>query len=178
MGTTVDERSGIEACDLVALHRAHFGRLWQVAVMLTGDRAAAEDLVQDAFALLLRAQRRRGGPAAGAELAYLRSTVVNLSASRWRRLAVARRHVPTITASARTDAQSADEDAAARSRGAAVRAAVLALPDRQRAAVVLHYFEGLTDAEVAAELGVSVGTVKSHLHRARASLALMLEDPR
>jgi RNA polymerase sigma-70 factor (ECF subfamily) len=59
-----------------------------------------------------------------------------------------------------------------------VRAAVAALPAQQRACTVLHYFEGLTDVEVATVLGISTGSVKTHLHRARAALAAALEEER
>lgn len=156
-----------------ALHREHWARLWHLGLLLTGDPGAAEDVVQDAFARLLRARDGRGGPAAGAELAYLRRSVVNLANSRWRRLAVARRHAPALAV-----AEVADDDPGAGTRSAAVRAAVAALPARQRACVALHYFDGLSDVEVAAALAISTGSVKTHLHRARAALAARLEDHR
>jgi RNA polymerase sigma-70 factor (ECF subfamily) len=57
-----------------------------------------------------------------------------------------------------------------------VRAAVLELPIRQRAVVVLHYLDDLPVSEVAAVLGCSEGTVKTHLHRARRSLATTLGE--
>ena len=56
--------------------------------------------------------------------------------------------------------------------------AVRRLPDRQRDCVVLHYYEELTDMEIARTLGISVGSVKTHLHRARTALAAILEDER
>jgi len=59
----------------------------------------------------------------------------------------------------------------------AVRAAVLQLPARQRAVVVLHYLDDLPVSEVAAVLGCSEGTVKTHLHRARRALAGTLGEP-
>jgi len=55
---------------------------------------------------------------------------------------------------------------------------VRALPHRQRDCVVLHYFADLTDAEIADALGISAGSVKTHLHRARAALAHVLEPLR
>jgi RNA polymerase sigma factor (sigma-70 family) len=167
----------VEATDVVALHQLHWPALWRLATLLTSDPAAAEDLVQEAFARLLRATGRRRGPVAGSELAYLRRTVVNLSNSRFRRLGVARRHQPTLTAST-DDHPSAESEAGATDDGRRVRAAVAALPAQQRACTVLHYFDGLTDAEVAGVLGISTGSVKTHLHRARAALAAALEEER
>lgn len=161
--------------DVEALHREHWPALWRLALLLTSDPAAAEDVVQDSFARLLRLAGRKG-PAPGAELAYLRRSVVNLTNSRWRRLAVARRHAPALAVPEAVAADEGDADAAV--RAAAVRAAVAALPTRQRTCVVLHYYEGLSDAAVAETLGISPGSVKAHLHRARATLAARLEDRR
>lgn len=176
---TGDGVAGIDAgaLDVEALHRQHWPGLWRLAMALTADTAAAEDLAQEAFARLLRASGRRSSPAPGMELAYLRRSVVNLSNSRFRRLAVARRHAPALHV--RVDAGDADHDAAdGRARQEAVRAAIAALPGRQRACVVLHYYEGLADTGVAEVLGISPGSVKAHLHRARATLAARLEDQR
>lgn len=168
--------------DVEALHREHWPALWRLALLLTSDPAVAEDVVQDAFARLLRITGRRGrGPAPGAELAYLRRSVVNLANSRWRRLAVARRHAPALVGPesvAAVDDTDVDAEPDAGRRAAAVRAAVADLPARQRTCVVLHYFEGLTDTAVAEALGISPGSVKAHLHRARATLTARLEDQR
>jgi RNA polymerase sigma factor (sigma-70 family) len=166
----------VQAADVRALHQAHWAGLWRLATLLTSDPVAAEDLVQEAFARLLRVDGGRRGPAAGAELAYLRRTVVNLSNSRFRRLGVARRHAPSLAAA--DDHPSAEAEAGTTDDSRRVRLAVAALPAQQRACTVLHYFEGLTDVEVAAVLGVSAGSVKTHLHRARAALAAALEEER
>ena len=101
---------------------------------------------------------------------------MNLSNSRFRRLGVARRHEPSLVTDG--DHPSAEAEADTSHDGRRVRAAVAALPTQQRACTVLHYFEGLTDAEIAAVLGVSTGSVKTHLHRARAALAAALEEER
>ena len=63
-------------------------------------------------------------------------------------------------------------------RDAEVAEAIAELPHRQRVCIVLHYFEDLSDAQIAEVLGTSVGSVKTHLHRARATLARRLEDLR
>jgi len=156
---------------LRALYEEHATALLRLGVALTGDVGAAEDLVHDAF---LRFHAVGARPGLGAERAYLRRTVVNLSLDRGRHQQVQGRLAPPP----RPDVPSAEADVLAVVRDRAVAAAVAALPPRQRACVVLHYFAGLSDAEVAADLGVSVGSVKTHLHRARAALARRLEDLR
>lgn len=162
----------VVAGSLEASFRRHHAALLRLAVVLTGDRALADDLVQDAF---LRLHRARSRPHAGAELAYLRRTVINLSHGHHRHLAVVRRREPAV----RVDAEpGADVEAADRDRRRAVADAIRRLPARQRDCVVLHYFAGLSDAEIAADLGIGAGSVKTHLHRARATLAEHLEQLR
>ena len=154
--------------DLDGLFRAHATQLLRLAVVLTGDRALAEELVQEAFVRLHRASTP---PAAGAELAYLRRTVVNQSHSHHRHLRVVRR-TPTPLP---VDVAPAELDAVRRDGQRQVAAAVRGLPIRQRDCVVLRYYADLTDAEIADALGIRVGSVKTHLHRARAALANSLE---
>ena len=160
---------GIEG--LRTAYDVHARPLLRLAVALTGDAALGEDLVHDAF---LRLHRSATPPGPGAEGAYLRRIVTNLAHDHHRHGAVVRRLAPTPA----DPAPSAELDAIGGDRSRAVAAAVAALPDRQRDCVALHYFSGLTDAAVATELGISVGSVKTHLHRARAALALSLEDHR
>src|SRR5690606_31936428 len=157
--------------DLDGLFRAHATPLLRLAVVLTGDQRLAEDLVQDAFVRLHRAGAR---PATGSELAYLRRTVVNLSHGHHRRLRVARSHPPDPP---RVEV-AAEVDAVRHDGQRRVLAAVRALPRRQRDCVVLHYSADLTDAEIADALGITAGSVKTHLHRARAALAHVLEPLR
>lgn len=156
---------------LDALFRAHATPLLRLATVLTGDRGAAEELVQDAFVAFARQARR---PRAGTELAYLRRTVLNLSHGRHRRLAVVRRHPQAPPA----DAPSADAAAEQRHVQRRVADAVRSLPDRQRDCMVLRCYADATDTEIAEALGIAAGTVKTHLHRARAALAALLEDLR
>jgi RNA polymerase sigma-70 factor (ECF subfamily) len=157
--------------DLDGLFRAHATPLLRLAVVLTGDQRLAEDLVQDAFVRLHRSGAR---PAAGTELAYLRRTVVNLAHGHHRRLRIARSHPPGPP----RVAPAAEVDAVRHDGQRRVAEAVRALPRRQRDCVVLHYFADLTDAEIADALGISAGSVKTHLHRARAALAHVLEPLR
>ncbi len=154
--------------DLRVLYETHAVGLFRLAVALTGDRTEADDIVQDAFVRLHRTPRP---PAPELTLAYLRRTVTNLVFDRHRRTVTARRLRPerSLTApSAETGAVDAD-------RAHRIATAVADLPDRQRECVALHYFAGLTEAEVASTLDISVGSVKTHLHRARATLAPRLE---
>ena len=156
---------------LEELFRLHHRDLLRLGRVLTGDDAVADELVQEAFA---RAHRSLVRPRAGAELAYLRRAVINLAHGHHRHLRVVR-STPDAPVH---PAQSAEADAVAGARRQAVVDAVRRLPERQRDCVVLHYYEELTDVEIARTLGISAGSVKTHLHRARAALAAILEDER
>jgi RNA polymerase sigma-70 factor (sigma-E family) len=135
-------------------------RLFTMARLLTGaDRAAAEDLLQGAFERAYRHWRRicrRDDPER-----YVRRILVNASVDRWRRM---RRHPEAPLASV-AEPFRADETAALDDRDLLLRA-LAALPDRQRAVLVLRYFEDLTEAQTATMLGCSIGTVKSQGARA------------
>lgn len=156
---------------LEAWYRDHATDLLRLAALACGDRASAEDVVHDAFVRCLRADP---GPEAGKERAYLRRIVLNLASNehRWRR-----RHRHDRLPQA-TPAEPAEGVAVRTVTDALVVAAVRALPARQRDCVLLRYFAGLTDAEVAETLGVSPGSVKTHLHRGRTALRAALEDLR
>ncbi len=154
--------------DLEALFRAHATPLLRLAVLLTGERALAEELVQEAFVRLHRASRP---PAVGAERAYLRRTVINLSHGHHRHLRVVRRRPTEV----RPDGVAAEVDVVRRDDQRLVAEAVRSLPARQRDCIVLRFYEDLSDTEIAAVLGLSPGSVKTHLHRARATLADRLE---
>ena len=140
----------------------------RVAVLLTGDWHAAEDLVQESLVRLYRAWpklRLDGDPDA-----YLRRIMVNTHRSWWR--ARWRRETPAGELPDTVIADFADGQAFA----ALVRQALQALPQRQRAAVVLRYCADLPEAEVADLLGCSVGTVKTHTHRGLRALRENLEE--
>jgi RNA polymerase sigma factor (sigma-70 family) len=105
-------------------------------------------------------------------LPYVRRTIVNLSNSTLRRRAVARRFTPDP----QRFAPSAEHEAVDEHRRAEVEAAVRALPRRQRECVVMRFGFDAPIAQIAADLGVSEGTVKKHLHRALAALGETLRD--
>ena len=157
-----------QSLDLEVLFRTHATPLLRLAMVLTGDPALAEDLVQEAFVRLHRASRP---PAPGAMRAYLRRTVINLSHGHHRHLRVVRRR-PVERG---RDGEAADVAVVRRDDQRLVAEAVRALPSRQRDCIVLRIYEDLTDVEIADTLGISPGSVKTHLHRARATLADRLE---
>lgn len=149
------------------MFRDHATPLLKLGVVLTGDRALAEELVQEAFVRLHRAR----GPQPGSELAYLRRTVINLSHGHHRHLKVVRAHEPGESRSV----PAAEHGAVLRDAQRRVADAVRALPVRQRDCIVLRFYAELTDTEIADALGISAGSVKTHLHRARAALSDRLE---
>ena len=154
--------------DLDALFREHATPLLRLAVVLTGDRPLAEELVQEAF---VRLHRSGSIPLAGTERAYLRRTVINLSHGHHRHLRVVRRQpAPTVGSS-----PAAEVDDVRRDGQRQVAAAVRTLPPRQRDCIVLRFYADLSDADIADTLGISAGSEKTHLHRARAALADRLE---
>jgi RNA polymerase sigma-70 factor (sigma-E family) len=133
-------------------------QLMRTAVLLAGGRQDGEDLLQAALERLIRQGRRVTGNPEG----YLRRTLYNLAADRWRRREAWRRKLPVIGAGQREVTH--DLTAAVDLRDALIRALHL-LPPQQRAAVVLRHWEQLSDAEAAAVLGCSEGTVKAAASR-------------
>lgn len=146
---------------------------------LCGDRGSAEDLAQDAFL----AARREWERLATYERpdAWVRRVVANRAVSlRRHRSAEQRALARWVTTRARRDPPIVDSERAVLSADSErFWAAVRALPTRQAQVVALHYIEDRPVAEIASILDVAVGTVKTHLHAARAALARALdcEDP-
>jgi len=158
---------------LVDLFRAHYTSLVRLAILLADDNAAAEDLVQDAFVRLHRGWGRLRDP--DAALPYLRTCVVNGGRSRLRRLRTVRGFAKHEVA---RHEQSAEHHAVVGETHAELLAAVQTLPERQRQVLVLRYYAECTEAETADALGISVGAVKSHTHRAITALGKKLETTR
>lgn len=154
--------------DFAAYMAARRMPLLRTAYLLTGDRHTAEDLVQVAFAKLYlswdRVQRRQLLDG------YLRRILINENSSLWRR-AFKRREVVTdsLPEAAVMDRHDGGETEA-------LWHFVETLPRRQRAVIVLRYYEELSEAEIAEALGVSVGTVKSQASRAIASMRSRVQD--
>jgi RNA polymerase sigma-70 factor (sigma-E family) len=153
---------------LVDLYRSEYRSLVRLACLLLDDRGAGEEVTQDAFVRLHSAWARVRDETAAA--AYLRSTVLNLARSRMRRRLVARRH-DTVTD---RSAASAEDEAMVSTEQRRVLDALRALPRRQRECLALRYYLDLSEADIAATLRISKGSVKSHTSRGMAVLTRTL----
>ncbi len=141
-------------------------RLLSVATRMLGDRSEAEDVTQEAFVRLWR-QAGRWRPGAALFDTWLHRVTLNLCYDRLRR----RREIPSDVIAERIDpGLSADQAMIDQARDARVAAAIAALPERQRAALVLQYYEGLSNIEAAAAMEIGVEALESLLSRARRTL--------
>ena len=155
--------SGTTERTLEDLYRRHFPEAARLAFLLTGDRVLAEDLAQEAFVRLTgRFAHLRNREAFGA---YLRRTVVNLVKNQFRRRAVERRYLEAERP--RTPPADLQPDVAT---SELVRWALMELPPRQRLALVLRYYEDLSERQIGEAIGCAPGTVKSLLSRGTATL--------
>ena len=146
------------ADDFADVYAAHHHDAVRLAYLLCGDPYRAEDAVADAFVKMYR-QWRLGRIIQ--PRAYLRRAVVNEVNSRFRRLALERRHAAVRSGDDR-GARASDEQAADADE---MITALAKLPARQRTAIVLRYYLDLSEQDAAAAMGVSVGTVKSSVSR-------------
>jgi RNA polymerase sigma-70 factor (sigma-E family) len=153
---------------VTVMYRAHYAGLVRLAAVLVGDVATAEDVVQDSFIAMHRAWRRLRDT--GKALPYLRRSVINRSRSVLRYRVIADRQFPMLA----PELPSAEDSALAVVRRSSVLAALSMLPSRQREVMVLRYYADLSEAQIAAALGISKGAVKSHTARAKDSLRAML----
>ncbi|MGH2723490.1 MAG: SigE family RNA polymerase sigma factor [Actinomycetota bacterium] len=147
------EAGGGRLADLYRLHAPEAARL---AYLLTGDRALAEDLVHEAFVRMFG--RFRDLRHAEAFRSYLRTTIVNLVRSHFRRVRVERAYLER-------ERGRPDVPGPAPEGREEMWQALRRLSERQRAAIVLRYYEDLTEAQTAEVLGCAVGTVKSLVAR-------------
>lgn len=172
MAPVLDDSSGAFAApDLESVYREHYRSLVRLASLLVDDVGTCEELVQEAFV-----QVWRRGPVLRVDdrlPAYLRSVVLNGARSHLRRSLVARRRLQPVS----DPTEGPDARPLAGDDGR-VLAALRALPDRQREVLALRYYLDLSEAEIAATLGISTGSVKTHAHRGLATLAERLEDLR
>jgi RNA polymerase sigma-70 factor (sigma-E family) len=149
-------------------------RLLHLAFLLTGDVHTAEDLVQTTLAKLYLAWDRVDRQ--GNVDAYARKILTNEHASLWRRPWKRRELSSDDLARDFGRHEPHAHDPQYDGTGTALWAAVRSLPPRQRTVIALRYYEQLTEAETAATLGISVGTVKSQASRAIATLRTRLGD--
>ncbi|MEU5220805.1 SigE family RNA polymerase sigma factor [Streptomyces sp. NPDC020807] len=165
-GEGTGERAGCSEAEFTAYVQERRASLYATAYHLTGDRFEAEDLLQSALFSTYRAWDRISDKAAVG--GYLRRTMTNLHISAWRRRKLNEYPTEELPETVgETDAM----------RGTELRAvlwqALARLPELQRTMLVLRYYEGRTDPEIAEILDISVGTVKSSIWR---SLRRMRED--
>ncbi len=147
------------ADDFDAFVRARTPALVRSAYLLTGDQYLAEDLVQSALARCHRVWRKLDH--SGSAEAYTRKIMYHLQVSWWRRRRIAESLTDTLP-----ERVSRPSDTGEITLRLTMRAALLRLTPRQRAVLVLRFFEDHTEVETAEILGVSVGTVKSQTFRA------------
>jgi RNA polymerase sigma-70 factor (sigma-E family) len=168
-GALVPVESAARFADVYA---EHHDRLVRVAFLLTGSATAAEDVTQEAFAKLHERFVRIHNPGG-----WLRTVVVNGARNEIRRQRARRRLVERISGT------TTDRGVTTAGLGSTATPELIGslqrLPSRQRAVVVLRFYEDMTEADIAAALNVRLGTVKSSLHRALAALREQLgsEDP-
>jgi RNA polymerase sigma-70 factor (ECF subfamily) len=148
---------------------AYRRRVIGLAYSVLRDRAAAEDLAQEVFVKLWRALPRYDGRARLSTWIYAITRNAAISTLRARRRSVSLSD-PAVLAEVENREAAPDPDPG----DAALWRQVEALPEKQRQAVILYYQDERTVDEVAAMMGMPVNTVKTHLHRARASLAAAL----
>lgn len=152
------ERGGVVGDDpMDELYRDRYPTMVRLAVMLVDQRELAEDIVQDAFAATFRQRDRVANPAA-----YLRAAVVNACRDEQRARARARRRV--------SDPPRADQG-----EPDYLRDVIQTLPDRQRTAVILRFYEDLPFDEIAAAMGLRPSTARVLVRRALAKLRRVVE---
>lgn len=159
--------SGVEP-ELTELCRHEHARLVGLLALYVGDRAIAEDLAQEALVRLHQHWPRVRSLAS--PHAWVSTVALNLARSWWRRRYAEQRANRRVGTGHDEQPRAEPEDVLA------IRAAVAALPPRQRSALVLRYYAGLSVEETATALGCAMGTVKSLTHSAINSLRLALSD--
>lgn len=162
---------GDAAMSVSELFRGHHLELVRLALVMVGDLATAEDVVQDCFERLHRRWHVIREP--DRALVYARSAVLNGCRSVHRRSAVSRKYGPRLAQPA--DPTVPDAAAATADRGQ-LAAALRQLPRRQREVLVLRYYADLSVAEIAETLGISPGNVRACVSRGLAALAAVIGE--
>lgn len=154
------------------LFEAHYASLVRMARLLVDDRETAEDVVMDAFTSLYRRWTALRDP--DEAYRYVRSCILNGARSKLRRRRLRRRHE---SGSPQREATRDDLETNEADRST-VTQLLGTLPYRQRQVLVLRYFVDMTEAQIAYELGISPGSVKTHASRGLAALGRALEGSR
>ena len=160
----IDDGAASEA--LRAAFEMHYARLVRLSFLLADDRSLAEDIVQDAF---VRSARRLPELEDDARLPYLRAAVMNGWRSRRRHASVEEFWAPRL-------AVDADYDDPTPEDRSEMWAYISRLPERQRACLVLRYYEDLPDEEIGQLLRCRTGTVKSQISRALVKLREVVQQ--
>jgi RNA polymerase sigma factor (sigma-70 family) len=154
---------------VAALYGQHYAGLVRLASLLVGDAAAGEEIVQDSFAALYASRRRLGDGERA--LSYLRQSVLHHSRSAARGHAAAEPRAPGRG----TEGPAGPWRRSAAQGGSAVVSALRALPARQREAVVMRYYAGLSESRVAEVMGITRRAAGQHTERGMAALRAMLD---
>lgn len=160
-------RAGVDREGFASVYNAHHRQAVRLAYLLTGDPHQAEDVAAEALSKVYVQWQKGHVRDVGS---YVRRAVANQANSKLRRRYLERREAQRHHGDDR-GVRMVDEAAADRD---AVWGAIQRLPDKQRQAVVLRYYEDLSEADTAELLGVSVGTVKSQTSRALTKLSELL----
>ncbi|MEU0532175.1 RNA polymerase sigma factor [Amycolatopsis tolypomycina] len=164
---TDDEREA----GVARLFDLHYPAMLRLAALLGADDP--ENVVAEAYYQIYRKWRKVRD--AGAAEAYLRSIICNLTRMRIRHLQVVRRNTPAL----RVEPVASPEDSVLlRDDQRALVGVLRELPARQREALVLRYWQGLKETEIAAAMGISPGSVKTHAARGMAALTQRMEARR
>lgn len=153
------------------LYDASWTGLVRLAMLLLGSSDQAEELVQDAFVAVYQRREQFGSQAEAVR--YLRTTVVNRCRSAHRHRTVVNRYRPDPAPGVPTP----EHLVTTRDEGRRLFAALDQLSQRQREVVIMRYYSDASEAEIAETLGISRGAVKSHAHRAIASLRAIVDPP-
>jgi RNA polymerase sigma-70 factor (sigma-E family) len=159
---TSDIDASAAAASFEAMYRSEHDALVRLAALVTGSTLVADDLVQEAFAKLHPRWSRIDNPPA-----WLRTVVLNGARNELRRAALRRRFLDRTSPSSGVQRDPAVHE---------LIDSLRRLPTRQRAVIVLRYYEDRPEAEIAELLGIRLGTVKSSLHRAHTALRQELSD--
>lgn len=157
------------ATSIEDLWKQHYESTVRAAQRVLRRRDLAEEAAQQAFAVYME---RACAPAPGKEGAYLRQMATNQALTFVRRKNLEDRHLQCSM----LVSVSAEDEAMRLVEGNRVRAGITLLPERQQKVIINRHYRGLSEAETAASLGVSPGTVKAHGFRARAALRTVLHE--
>ncbi|MEV6873236.1 sigma-70 family RNA polymerase sigma factor [Amycolatopsis sp. NPDC051128] len=162
----VDREAGV-----ARLFDLHYPSMLRLAALLGADDP--ENVVAEAYYQIYRKWRKMRDP--GSAEAYLRSTICNLTRMRIRHLQVVRRNIEALL----PESVASPEDSVLLHDDQRALVGILReLPARQREALVLRYWQGLKEAEIAAAMGISPGSVKTHAARGMAALTQRMEARR